>query len=62
MKTDTKWWVIHDEDFIISGPYDTESEALAFGDEVFNDGEDIEPSKEGDILKGALTCLYSFSR
>ncbi|MCI0559805.1 MAG: hypothetical protein MN733_15045 [Nitrososphaera sp.] len=36
---DTKWWIVHDvrdEDYTISGPYDTESEALAFGYELFN--------------------------
>ncbi|MCI0556977.1 MAG: hypothetical protein MN733_00660 [Nitrososphaera sp.] len=37
--TDTKWWIVHDvrdEDYTVSGPYDTESEALAFGHELFN--------------------------
>ncbi|MCI0559806.1 MAG: hypothetical protein MN733_15050 [Nitrososphaera sp.] len=42
-----KWWVLN-EDCTISGPYDTESEALAFGDEVFNDN-DIESNMSADM-------------
>lgn len=40
-----KWWVVLNEHFIVSGPYDDERDALAYIDEMREDSDQADASR-----------------